>query len=1154
MRQVVPNSIYIVGFALCLASCIPRMLAQDAPQPPAQSLTPRMHIEGALDGQGPRVYEVQAGAGEYLRIVIRPNGSPLSVQLNGPSGSALTTAANPAGQPRTMSISFVVAEAGAYSIQLSLADRDAPIRNYTITLAEQRPARAEDATRIKAEQTQEAAKKFQNLGTKEGLQQAIAQFEAAIANWHVLDDKLEEGRSLDAKGDVYLSLGEKAKAAECFERALALANAAEDDDGRGSVLSNLGVVAAYSGKSAKALEYYQQALEFSRKADDKDLQAVTESNIGSVYMNQGNPRKALEFVSLASQLAGEAGDRKQQLTALANLTAVYARLGQTQQALDSLRKTLPLRRQMQDRRGEAQTLQYMAALFAQLGEPDKAVEAYRELLPLVAATGDKRGQLMALANLGTAEMALSEPREALGALQQALPLSRELGDAHLEETTLTDLARAYLYLGDSDRALDYNAQALKIQRRIGDKRGEAVALSNLAASYEYTGERQKALDSYRQALPLAREASDRAVEANLLDSICTVLLGRGEAPAALPDCERALALSRDLGDRQREAISLVNAGSVYLALGQREKAMQALRAGRDQLSAIGDRLHESKALFGLAKLAAAGGDWQAALHELDSALEIDETLRAEMIGSELRYSYFSTVLGQYELRIDVLMHLHRLHPKLGCDVQAFETSERARARSLLDLLSEAAGAVREGVDTELLRKERIVRALLRAKAERQIRFLADKDAARVAATEADIRSLTTQYRELEERVLAESPRYAAFFEPQPLTLAELQRGYLDANTLLLEYSLGTERSFVWAVTGTTFRSFELPGRSAIDGLARRAYAELSGKGGGPQADSSLVELSRTVLDPVAALLGSRRLLVVTEGALQYVPFSALPSPRTPGTPLIVGNEVVSLPSASTIAFIRRGMEKGRRANGTVAMLADPVFSVDDPRLASPKSGSTLRAQPVTAGNAVRGAPEPRPAEFDRLPSTRREAEAILSLVSERSRFSALDFDASLATATSGVLSRYRFVHLASHGVLNSVHPELSGIVLSLVDRAGHPQNGLLQTTDIFNLNLHAELVVMSACRTALGAEVRGEGLVGLTRAFLYAGSPRVVASLWTVPDLSTAELMARFYRFMLVDGLRPAAALRRAQVSIWNEGRWARPYYWAAFTLQGEWR
>ncbi len=1117
-------------FLFCLASCAP-----------GQVLTPGVSVEGTFDTDLTRVYGVRVAAGEYFRVVIQPNGSPLSVELNGRAETNL------AGQPRALAISATAAEAGVYQVRLNLTDADAPIRNFTITLAELRPARPEDATRIKAEETQEAARQLQAKATKDALQQAVEQFEAAATLWHALDDKQEEGRSLDAKGDTYMSLGQTSKAAECFERALVLANSAADDDGLASVTSNLGVVAGYSGKWPKALEYYQQSLGFSAKAGDKDLQAVTQSNIGSVYMNQGNPKKALDYATLAAELAGEAGDRKLQLTALANLAAVYARLGLAQQALDSLQKTLPLRRQMKDQRGEAQTLQYMATAFAQLGEPDKAVDAYRQLMPLTAAAGDKRGQATALANLGTAEMSLSEPREALGDLQQALPVSREVGDEHVEESVLADIARAYLYLGDTERALDYNSQALKIQRKIGDKRGEALALANLGTSYEYAKDGDKALECYRQALPLAREASDRGLESNILGSICTVVLGRGDAAAALPDCEQALALSRDLNDRQREGISLTSAGAVYLALGQREKAAQALHASKDELAAMGDKLHESKALFYLAKLARDAGEWQDALAQLDAALQIDEALRAEMIGSELRSSYFSTVLEQYEMRIDVLMRLHRLHPASGYDVQAFETSERARARSLLDLLSESAGAIRQGVDPDLLRRERIVRARLRAKAERQIRLLSDKDAAKAAANAADVRSLTTEYTEIEDRVLAESPRYAAFVDPQPLTLTQLRTGYLGQNTMLLEYSLGADRSFVWAVTGTAFHSFELPKRSEIDALARRAYAELSGSDAG-RTHSSLAELSRAILGPVAPYLGSRRLLVVTEGALQYVPFAALPSPRAPDTPLIVSNEVVSLPSASTIAFIRSGEEKRGRANGAVAVLADPVFSADDPRLLPSKSISTQ------AGSAERLSPGSNPDQFERLPSTRREAEAILALVPAPKRFSALDFDASLGTATSGVLGRYRFVHLASHGVLNSAHPELSGIVLSLVDRAGHPQNGLLQSTDIYNLNLHADLVVLSACQTALGAEVRGEGLVGLTRAFLYAGSPRVVASLWTVPDLSTAELMARFYRSMLVDGIRPAAALRKAQISIWNEGRWARPYYWAAFTLQGEWK
>jgi len=192
--------------------------------------------------------------------------------------------------------------------------------------------------------------------------------------------------------------------------------------------------------------------------------------------------------------------------------------------------------------------------------------------------------------------------------------------------------------------------------------------------------------------------------------------------------------------------------------------------------------------------------------------------------------------------------------------------------------------------------------------------------------------------------------------------------------------------------------------------------------------------------------------------------------------------------------------------------------------------------------------------FDRLTFTRREGENILALAPPGAVFSAFDFDASRATVLSGALRDYKYVHIASHGLVNPFHPELPSIVLSLVDRAGRPRDGFLDATDIYNLKLNADLVVLSACQTALGKDVRGEGVVGLTRAFMYAGSSAVVASLWTVPDRSTAELMREFYRGMLVENLRPSAALRRAQIALWKDSRWTRPYYWAAFTLQGEWK
>jgi CHAT domain-containing protein len=192
--------------------------------------------------------------------------------------------------------------------------------------------------------------------------------------------------------------------------------------------------------------------------------------------------------------------------------------------------------------------------------------------------------------------------------------------------------------------------------------------------------------------------------------------------------------------------------------------------------------------------------------------------------------------------------------------------------------------------------------------------------------------------------------------------------------------------------------------------------------------------------------------------------------------------------------------------------------------------------------------------FVRLRFSRQEADEITRLAPEEKRFEALDFAASRATAMSADLGQYRIVHFATHGLINNQHPELSGMVLSLVDEQGHPQNGFLRLYDIYNLRLGADLVVLSACQTALGKEIKGEGLVGLTRGFMYAGAPRVVASLWRIDDRATAEFMKRFYQAMLGEGLRPAAALRAAQVSMWKERRWQSPHYWAAITFQGEWK
>jgi len=441
----------------------------------------------------------------------------------------------------------------------------------------------------------------------------------------------------------------------------------------------------------------------------------------------------------------------------------------------------------------------------------------------------------------------------------------------------------------------------------------------------------------------------------------------------------------------------------------------------------------------------------------------------------------------------------------------------------------------------------------------QVRRLSKKHTDAEAATaEKELDGLTVELEQVQGRIRASSPQYAALTQPAPLDLNEIQSKVLDDKTVLLEYALGAEKSFLWAVTRTSMDIYELPARSEIESAARRVYELLTARNKKMTNETAAARLARVraadgeyfaaarrasemLLGPAAARIADKRLLIVGESVLKYLPFGALPDPGS-DVPMIAKHEIVTAPSASVVAVLRQETAGRKPAAKTLMVLADPVFNAEDARLA-PVTKAARRSE---SGSDTQN--------FARLRFSRTEAEEITRLAASGATLKALDFEASRETAMKPALGEYRIVHFATHSLLNNEHPELSGVVLSLVDRNGRPQNGFLRLYDIYNLRLSADLVVLSACRTALGQEIKGEGLIGLTRGFLYAGAPRVVASLWEIDDRTTAEAMKRFYEGMLGRGERPAEALRGAQMALWRTKGWDAPYYWAAFTLEGEWR
>ncbi len=823
----------------------------------------------------------------------------------------------------------------------------------------------------------------------------------------------------------------------------------------------------------------------------------------------------------------------------------------------------------------------------------KTAISYREALQnlesarlVYESLGDGEKESYTLNQMGFIANLLAERQQALDYYNQALSKNRDLADRPNQAVILNNIGAVYYALGEKQQAIDYYNQVLSIIREMadrpeasinlnnlsnlpansdtltGDRTAEATTLNNLGLAYNDLGEKQKAKEYFNQALPLFRAAGDRTKEATTLTNIGLVYNDLGNQQQALEYYNQALHLRREAGDRQKEALTLNNTGVSYSELGEKQKAAEHFNQALLLFRAVGDRPGEALTLYNSAKVKGDRGNLIAALTDIESSIKIIENLRTKITNHELRTSYFSTVQDYYQFYIHLLMELHKTEPKSSYDRQAFEASERSRARTLLELLQEANADIRQGIAPELLDRERNLQQQLDTLETQRIEILSlqnptSQQTAELAKTR---QNLLSQYQDIQTKIRATSPRYAALTQPEPLTLPQIQQQILDDNTILLQYSLGKQRSYLWAVTKTSITAYELPKSADIETAARNFRNAVTNprlRNIPNKVAEASKALSQIILQPASAQLAQKRLLIVGDGVLNYLPFAALSLPQTSSKnqnqPLIVEHEIVLLPSASTLGILRENYSDRQTPTRTLAMFADPVFSPDDERVKTPTTTTNRQAiESVNLGLSrfIRN----NNVQWSRLKFTRQEAQIIQSLVAENYSTQSLDFAANRDTATSSNLSQYKIIHFATHGFANSTNPELSGIIMSLVDEKGNPLNGFLRLTDIFNLKLAAELVVLSACQTGLGQNIQGEGMVGLTRGFMYAGAQRVVVSLWNVDDEGTATLMSSFYQEMLQKGLTPAAALRAAKLEMLQQEKWQSPYYWAAFTLQGEWR
>ena len=948
---------------------------------------------------------------------------------------------------------------------------------------------------------------------------------------------------------------------------------------------------------AKSAEY--------RQAGQLVAAARTLNRVGQFQIRMSVAQDAVATFQEAMELLDQQPNVEARIDSLNGLASSYDNLSKCNLVEPLANQAITLSKQNNYVAGQADALLILSDC-QNLNDHALALDSARQALELWRSIDRKRGMAEAERIIGHFQMALNNLPESAASFQAALSLYHELNAGDQESATLTYLGFIEYRKGAWQSALAYYTQA---QSRIDEKAepyemgriagglGEVflesglpdVALGKFREALEFfrlsknqraitalnlsigkaqylSGHYQEGLDSLQTALNESRANNDAT-----LVSFCEDFLGRayysiGDLNSALSHFQAALDGYESTKNPMEAARIKALMGQVYEQRGDIRRARSDYQTALETFHRLSDVVNESATLYALGRAELGQDNLAAAENYLQQSIEITDQMRRSSTSSDLTAAISATVQERYESYIDCMMQKHQAEPLKGYAEKAFEISELGRARSLAELLRATQTNLLPGLDPQLAEEEKSLRQSLKVKEDAKVAFLAKPYRKEdLEAIDSELAGLETQYKQVSEKIRSSYPAYDQVTRPVSWDLNEIQeRVIADDQTVLLEYSLGAERSYVWAVTRNGIASHELPSQTKINEAAQKVYGLLT-IDRDPQNDNELIratqELSQIILTPVAGELNKQRVIVVADGALNYIPFQILPASSASDEPLVASAEIINAPSASILGQLREETARRRAPTKVLAAFGDAVFASNYAQRKEASAGEyvavTQSAQSEGWRHALRDI-EPEgdsvdPATIQPLFYSKLELANLRDVAGPES-FVATGFDASREKLAGADLTKYAILHFATHGALDPKQPEKSGLLLSTVDRNGKAQNGFVGLQDVYALHAPVDLVVLSACRTGLGKDVRGEGLIGLTRGFMYAGASSVVASLWKVDDEATAELMKRFYTNMLQRGMTPAAALRAAQNSIRQEPQWRSPYFWAAFTLQGEYR
>ena len=877
---------------------------------------------------------------------------------------------------------------------------------------------------------------------------------------------------------------------------------------------------------------------------------VGHHGLGVLYMLLGRRKEALIELDQVIAL------RPQNALAYSYKGYVLAREGRHPQAIETLQLCLRLLETRPDDELQRSVLNQLGDVYRRSGNYAEAAKILESVVALARASADLRSEEIALSQIASLHYRQNNYPQALKFWRQALEVSKTSKSRKTRLNTypqryIGGIGDVYDQLGDLPAAEQAYVEALTLSVAVKDEANQSAVLQSLGDLYARQGKLSEALSVGQQALALGEKRNDLANQLGALNSLSALYRQLGEAGKAMEYVQRSLKLLEGRPNPLWEGESLNNLGLLHLRFNALPEALAAFRKTLTIDPSTMSPTVVWQAHSGLADTYVQLGELDQAREHYQQAIEVMENVRARLGGEDEKAGYFQDKIEVFKKQVAVL-----LDPRLkgiGIDraAEAFNYAERARARAFFDLLIEAKVDVEQNVTPDLLKRKqelqgRISQLTAQLIKERSLET-AKQDKAKIAELNKSLNQADAELGDWLRELRTHNPRYAALKYPQPVKLADTQR-LLGKETVLLSYSLAEPASFVFAVSGNDFQVKRLPSEKTLSESVQKYLAAITDKNNPSPAEyrRQALHLTQQLLQPVSRILsGKKALVIVADGALHRLPFEALFTPDATVVrgdfrqlPYLIRRFAISYaPSASVLAELQNEPRK-TAPKGFIAF--------GDPRYEQPAEGtvaSTLRS--VVSSGRINLQP---------LPYSRAEIDAIAKLFADDERDLFLGEAANEENVKAPErLSRYRLIHFSTHGYVNETRPRFSALLLSQPQsRSGntHSEDGVLSAYEIFNLKLKADLVVLSACETGLGKEVKGEGLMSLMRAFMYAGTPSVVVSLWKVNDESAADLMVRFYRHLKKDGISKSEALRQAQLETINDNGF--PFFWAPFILVGK--